>query len=110
MAGFFISEADTKWVAEADRAVVGMLVVDDGCVAQLYVDPSCQRRGVGGMLLERAKLRSPEGLYLWTFESNAESHRFYERHGFVLVESTDGGGNEERSPDCRYRWPALDGR
>lgn len=94
------------WVAEVERAVVGMLVVDAGWVAQLYVDPSCQRGGVGGMLLERAKLGSPEGLDLWTFESNVESHRFYEQHGFVLVESTDGRENEERSPDRRYRWPA----
>ncbi len=90
------------WVAEVERAVVGMLVVEAGCVAQLSVDPSYQRGGVGGMLLERAKLGSPEGLHSWTFES----HRFYERHGFVLVESTDGRENEERSPDRRYRWPA----
>lgn len=94
------------WVADLQGTVVGMLVVDTGSVAQLYVDPSYQRCGVGGMLLERAKLRSPEGLNLWTFESNVESHRFYERHGFVLVESTDGSDNEERSPDRRYRWLA----
>lgn len=92
------------WVAEVEGGVVGLLVLDAGWVAQLYVEPSHQRRGVGGALLERAKLRSPEGLELWTFESNVESHRFYERHGFVLVESTDGSNNEERAPDRRYRW------
>ncbi|MDP9464580.1 MAG: GNAT family N-acetyltransferase, partial [Actinomycetota bacterium] len=44
----------------------------------------------------------PEGLQLWTFESNDRARRFYERHGFTAVEFTDGAGNEERWPDVRY--------
>jgi hypothetical protein len=31
-------------------------------------------------------------------------HRFYERHGFVEAERTDGRRNEERAPDIRYVW------
>lgn len=92
------------WVAEVDRRIVGVLVLDAGWVTQLYVDPSRQRQGLGSALLERAQARSAEGLDLWTFETNAASHRFYERHGFVLVESTDGRDNEEQAPDRRYRW------
>lgn len=42
---------------------------------------------------------------LWTFEINVGSHHFWERHGFVLVELTDGRDNEEYAPDHRYRWP-----
>ena len=91
-------------VAEVDGSVVGLLVVDIGWASQLDVAPSYQRRGIGGALLERAEEWSPEGLDLWTFEMNADSHRFYERHRFVLVESTDGRGNEEQAPDRRYRW------
>jgi GNAT superfamily N-acetyltransferase len=92
------------WVAEADECIVGVVVVDAGWVTQLYVDPSHQRQGLGSALLERAMERSPEGLDLWTFETNVSSHRFYERHGFVLVELTDGRDNEEQEPDRRYRW------
>ena len=92
------------WVAEADGCIVGVLVVDAGWVTQLYVGPSHQRQGLGSALLERAKERSAEGVDLWTFETNVGSHRFYERHGFVLVESTDGRDNEEQAPDRRYRW------
>ena len=97
--------AQPVWVAEVDECVVGLLVVDVGWITQLYVVPSYQRHGLGSTLLERAKQWSPEGLDLWTFETNVDSHRFYERHGFVLVESTDGRGNEEQAPDRRYRWP-----
>ena len=27
---------------------------------------------------------------------------FYERHGFVEVDRTDGSNNEDRSPDIQY--------
>ena len=30
--------------------------------------------------------------------------RFYERHGFAALETTDGA-NEEGAPDVHYRWP-----
>ncbi|MGC0377954.1 hypothetical protein RKD28_005470 [Streptomyces sp. SAI-229] len=30
------------------------------------------------------------------------AHRFSERHGFTIVEWTDGPGDEERKPDVRY--------
>ena len=54
--------------------------------------------------VDRAKAAHPDGLQLWTFQANAPAQRFYERHGFHEVERTDGAGNEERSPDIRYRW------
>lgn len=92
------------WVAEVDGSVGGLVVVDAGWITQLYVTPSRQRQGLGSVLLARAQARSPEGLDLWTFETNVDSHRFYEHHGFVLVDSTDGRDNEEQAPDRRYRW------
>ena len=92
------------WVAAVDACIVGFLVVDAGWVAQLYVHPSLQGQGLGSALLERAQEQTPAGLDLWTFETNAGSHRFCERHGFVLVESTDGRDNEGHAPDRRYRW------
>ncbi len=98
------------WVAEVDGFVVGLLAFDAGWVTQLYVDPTRQRQGLGSALLEQAKQRSPEGLDLWTFETNVASHRFYERHGFVVVESTDGRDNEEQVPDRRYRWQRSEWR
>jgi ribosomal protein S18 acetylase RimI-like enzyme len=46
----------------------------------------------------------PDGLQLWVFQKNVGARRFYERHGFRLVELTDGAGNEENEPDARYEW------
>jgi GNAT superfamily N-acetyltransferase len=92
------------WVAEVDGHVVGYVAVDGDELNDLYVRPGFQGRGVGTTLLGQAKALSPSGLSLWAFQRNAGARRFYERHGFVAVELTDGSGNEEREPDVRYRW------
>lgn len=93
------------WLAEVARGtLVGMLVLEGEWLDQLYVDDPSTGRGVGTRLVALAKRERPEGLRLWTFESNARAHRFYERHGFVLVKRTDGRGNEERAPDRLYAW------
>jgi ribosomal protein S18 acetylase RimI-like enzyme len=80
------------------------MVLGDGQLDQLYVDPSWQGRRIGHQLVELAKQRRPEGLALWTFQANGPAQRFYERHGFVAVERTDGHRNEEQEPDVRYVW------
>ena len=61
----------------------------------------------GARLVDVAKRRRPDGLQLWTFASNAGAQRFYERHGFVARERTDGSENEEGAPAIRYRWSGL---
>jgi 8-oxo-dGTP pyrophosphatase MutT (NUDIX family)/GNAT superfamily N-acetyltransferase len=97
------------WVAEVDGTLVGLMVLDNagrgpGWIEHLYLDPSWVGRGLGDRFVQLAKERSPEGLQLWTFQVNAAARRFYERHGFVAEELTDGAGNEERAPDARYCW------
>jgi len=92
------------WVAIDDERVVALLVVAPGWIEQLYVEPTRLGVGIGSRLVDLAKTRSPDGLTLWTFQVNARARRFYERHGFVVVELTDGSGNEERQPDVRYAW------
>lgn len=47
-------------------------------------------------------------LDLHVFQQNTGARRFYERHGFVLVEERDGSGNEEKLPDAHYRWTGAD--
>lgn len=94
------------WVADAGggHGIVGVMVLADDELSQLYLAPDWRGRGLGDRFVSLAKERSPLGLTLWTFQVNRPAHRFYERHGFVAVEYTDGGGNEEREPDVRYLW------
>ncbi|MBP2404617.1 GNAT family N-acetyltransferase [Streptomyces syringium] len=98
-----IPERET-WVAEAGGEIVGMMVLHEEWLDQLYLAPGWRGRGLGDRLMTLAKERSPSGLDLWTFQINTPAHRFYERHGFTEAERTDGTTNEEREPDVRYVW------
>ena len=97
--------ASETWVA-VDQAgrVVGLMALSDRMVEQLYVAPRWIGRGLGSRFIELAKARRPGGLELWSFQANHRARRFYERKGFIEVETTDGGRNEERQPDVRYAW------
>ncbi|MDT7841180.1 GNAT family N-acetyltransferase [Streptomyces justiciae] len=86
------------------REIVGIMVLDGDLLSQLYLAPDWRGQGIGDRFVALAKERTPQGLQLWTFQVNKPAHRFYERHGFVAVEHTDGRGNEEREPDVRYVW------
>ena len=93
------------WVAEAaGERIVGVMVLDGELLSQLYLDPRWRGRGLGDRFVALAKERGPDGLTLWAFQVNGPARRFYERHGFVAVEFTDGDDNEEREPDVRYVW------
>ena len=98
-----VSSRET-WVADAEGRVVGLMVLGEGLLSQLYLDPTWRGHGIGDRFVALAKERAPQGLSLWTFQVNKPAHRFYERHGFVEAERTDGSGNEEREPDVRYVW------
>ncbi|MFJ9196030.1 GNAT family N-acetyltransferase [Streptomyces flaveolus] len=92
------------WVAESAGEVVGVMVLEESELAQLYLAPDRRGRGIGDRLVTLAKERRPAGLSLWTFQVNTPARRFYERHGFTAAQWTDGARNEEREPDVRYVW------
>jgi pimeloyl-ACP methyl ester carboxylesterase/ribosomal protein S18 acetylase RimI-like enzyme len=101
-----VVSTNETWVAVADTAIVGLLVLDGGILDQLYVRPGWWRQGVGSRLVKLAKARRPDGLELYTFQENTAARAFYERHGFRAVWFGDGSANEEGQPDVRYEWRA----
>lgn len=92
------------WVAVTAHSVVGLLVLNGGELKQLYLEPDWRGHGLGDRFMTLAKQRRPDGLTLWTFQVNGPARRFYQRHGFVEVERTDGQRNDEREPDVRCVW------
>lgn len=99
----FIAEGGT-WLALGDGGVHGLASIGGDWLDHLYVQPRWHSRGIGSALLDHVKQERPEGFQLWTFQVNAGARRFYERHGCVAAEFTDGSRNEERLPDVRYVW------
>lgn len=94
------------WVADLDGVITGFMVLaherDGSWIEHLYLDPSWVGRGLGDRFMEVASRRCSGPVRLWAFQSNGGARRFYERHGFVVEELTDGAGNAERTPDVRY--------
>jgi len=91
-------------VAELAGRIVSFLARDGEEVRLLYTHPDFIGRGAGGRLLEAAKQEDVEALELWCFQANTAGRRFYEAHDFRAIAFTDGQGNEEKTPDVRYRW------
>ncbi len=93
-------------VAVTERAgeIIAFLALDGREIRLLHTHPAHFGKGAGSLLLEGAKAGSPGCLELWCFQANTAARRFYERHGFLAIEFTDGKRNEEKMPDIRYRW------
>jgi GNAT superfamily N-acetyltransferase len=92
------------FVAENDNHVAGMIALSpDNTVSALYVHQNDRGKGIGKMLLDRAKMEATGPVQLWAFVANRDAQAFYEREGFAEVRRTDGD-NEEKLPDILYRW------
>jgi ribosomal protein S18 acetylase RimI-like enzyme len=85
------------------EAVVGFLALRGSYIDRLYVDPSAQRRGVGGRLLAVARQQHPGGLELHTHQQNGRARDFYEKHGFRAV-AFGVSPPPESVPDVEYHW------
>jgi len=96
------------WVARESGFILGFMTLDGEDLEQLYLLPGHDRRGIGSLLLAKAKERSPDRLSLFTFQRNQRARTFYERHGFRVVDLDDGARNEEGEPDARYEWRRSD--
>jgi GNAT superfamily N-acetyltransferase len=82
----------------------GFAILDGDWLRHLYVHPDAIGTGVGHALFEHVTTLRPDGFEFWVFQQNERARRFYEAHDAVPVEFTDGSGNEEKTPDVRYRW------
>ena len=95
--------ANEVWVADAEGEIAGYIGFDPDWIHHLYLLPRFQGQGIGAQLLALA-LADDRPRRLWTFQQNERARRFYEARGFVLLELTDGAGNEEKTPDALYEW------
>ena len=67
-----------------DGVVMGFILVKNGEVRKLFVEPVLQGQGLGTKLLEYA-VEHMGAKTLWALEKNTRAIRFYQRHGFHLT-------------------------
>jgi GNAT superfamily N-acetyltransferase len=72
------------WGAFDETTLVGIVAFRQDWIDQLYVLPGVQRRGIGTVLLEIARIAYPS-LNAWTFQRNTVARDFYESRGFVKL-------------------------
>jgi GNAT superfamily N-acetyltransferase len=79
------------WGYEADGCLTGVMgtqpVLDVYLIRHAYVLPSQQRLGVGGALLSHLRPLSNRRMLVGTWAAADWAIRFYQRHGFELLES-----------------------
>jgi GNAT superfamily N-acetyltransferase len=94
---------DEVWIAETQTTSVGFMATHEDLIDHLYVDPGHWRQGIGKMLLDHAKTRSPQHLWLYTLQVNLKARVFYVKNGFVA--SKFGiSPPPELEPDVEYHW------
>ena len=82
--GFFAERFASSWdrmlVACSGEALVGFLLMTDGHIDMLFMDPAAAGRGGGALLLKGAEQQGARSLEC--FRDNHAARRFYERHGW----------------------------
>lgn len=91
------------WVVEMDDRAVAFMAMKNDFIDQLYIHPDYQRRGIGRALLDFARERSPEHVWLYTLQVNVNARAFYEKNGFI-AEKFGISPPPESEPDIEYHW------
>ena len=111
--GFYQSGGGQFWVARRDGVLVGTIAaidIGDDLVALRKMFVARSDRGGAGLaaelmraLLEWARERGVRTVYLGTTAVMGAAHRFYEKHGFALIDAAELPASFPRmSVDSRF--------
>jgi putative acetyltransferase len=85
-AAFFTERFASSWermlVAVSGEKLIGFLLMSDGHIDMLFMDPAASGRGGGALLLREAEALGAKSLEC--FRDNEGARRFYERHGWRI--------------------------
>jgi ribosomal protein S18 acetylase RimI-like enzyme len=86
-----------------DGRPVAFMAMHADFIDHLYIHPEFQRRGIGQALLNFAREKSPDHVWLYTLQINVHARAFYEKNGFV-AEKFGVSPSPENEPDVEYHW------
>ena len=91
-----IAQGVVFWGVEQDGTLQGVMgmqdVLDVTLIRHAYVRTSRRRSGVGGTLLSHLQALTQKQILVGTWADADWAIRFYEKHGFVLVEPEEKRG------------------
>lgn len=91
------------WIAEKDGVLLGFVALVGDLIDLLFVAVQAQCQGIGHVLTNRAKERSPGKLRAYTFQKNRAARSFFAKQGFEEI----GFGVSpppEDEPDVELLW------
>jgi putative acetyltransferase len=84
---FFMTRFAHAWprmlVSIAENRLTGFLLMTDGHIDMLFMDPAASGQGGGAQLLREAEAKGARTLEC--FRDNHGARRFYERHGWRIA-------------------------
>ena len=84
---FFMARFAHAWprmlVSATGNRLTGFLLMTDGHIDMLFMDPDASGQGGGALLLQEAELKGARTLEC--FRDNHGARRFYERHGWRIA-------------------------
>lgn len=83
----FTSSRERMLVVQSGETPVGFLLMTDGHIDMLFMDPDAGGRGGGALLLREAEALGAKSLEC--FRDNRAARRFYERHGWQMTRGYD---------------------
>lgn len=108
LAARILEETATVWevtLVFQDDTLAGFMALrpHENCLDQLFMAPTAKGQGLGSLLMDLAKQRLPNGMWLRTAEANHAARAFYENRGFHHY-------NTDQHPTLGYtrvfyRWP-----
>jgi len=98
-----VSKECQVWLAEEEDEILGFIALEGDLIDQLFVKIDEQRKGIGSLLVRKAKNLSPLGLRAYTFQKNFAARSFFDKHGFRVVRS-GVSSPPENEPDLEYAW------
>ena len=73
-------------IADGLTGVMGLQIVNDQpLIRHAYVDPKCQKRGIGTQLLHLLLRETPSPILVGTWADAAWAICFYQKNGFSLI-------------------------
>ena len=77
----------TRCAMAPEGGLAGFVTIEprSGELDQIAVAPGASRRGVGGLLMQDARLLAPGRITLSVNQDNGGALRFYEQEGFVVI-------------------------
>jgi putative acetyltransferase len=94
---------DNVFVVENNGRPVAFMAMREDFIDHLYVHPEYQNHGIGKSLLDFARQRSTEHVWLYTLQININARAFYEKNGFA-AEKFGMSPPPENEPDVEYHW------